>query len=348
MASPRVVGMDACYQRTQILNLILIGVGVSLGVLGSGCRPDDKNRASSNVPTHVTEGVVARVAGVSIRREALEKEMLNLLARQGSTTAPPPEELRAKALENLVRFEVLHAKAVAAGLDKDPEAVERFRKWVVQRYENQHAPNPNQQPKPTEDAIRQFYSRNSSRFTQPAKVQVALLLIKVPKKAAPEKRETVMNRLQAMRTTAERLPVEQGFGDLARQHSEDAASRYQGGDQGWMVESALETLLGKPAIAAVSDLKEPGSVTGILEHPEGLCLLRLIRKAPASPQPLEAVRERIVWELSHLQAQEAREAFYTQEKNGVAVEVFPSAVEAVSIPSHPSTGTASPPRPPGG
>lgn len=281
---------------------------------------------------------MALVAGREIRREALEREIARELARHPA----PASQVRTQALENLIRFEVLFARAQAAGLDKDPEAQEKFRRWVVSRYEAQAGPNPDKSPSPSEESIRKFYETHATKFTQPAKVRVAVLLMKVPRKADPDRRAAARSRMEALRASDPMPPVEKGFGDLARAHSEDSASRYQGGDQGWMTPDQLKAAWGGDATGALEALKEPGQITAVLEHPEGFCLLRLMDRKPPVIEPLAAVRERISWELRKQQEADSQAEFHRNAREGISVEVHRDRLESIPVPTLPPAPTAPP------
>ena len=318
-----------CFVTETLSFVRLLVVSVSVALLLPACSPSQP--VQTPAPSTNSVGKVARVGNQWIGQDALEREMgAEMVRRPG-----PASQVRTQALESLIQFEVLYARAQAAGMDKDAESIQKFRRWVVSRYETHAGPNLDKLSPPSDDAIRAYYEAHLEKFEQPAKVRTAILSVKVPRKADTERRNSARSRLEALRVLENLPSVEKGFGDLARIHSEDAPSRYRGGDQGWQTPSQVKAHWGEAVAVTLDELKEPGQLSAVVEHPEGFCLVRLMERKPASQETLASVRDRISWALRKQQELEAQAAFQKSARDGLSIEVFPEAVEAVAVPPEP-------------
>ena len=75
------------------------------------------------------------------------------------------------------------------------------------------------------------------------------------------------------------------FAELARKESQDAGSAANGGDLGWQQKGALPGSLDKAAFGLNKD-----QVSGVVESPSGLHILKLTEIQPAAIKPLAEVR----------------------------------------------------------
>ncbi len=285
---------------------------------GSGCR--DRASSTAAAPFGEAPPIVAQVGSNVITTEALQKEM----ARRGRAAGKRIQsaaELEA-VLEEMIRFETIFARAAAAGYDQDPEMQQRFRRMVVAKYQEDRLPGGDHAVVPKDAEIAASYQRQIAEFTQPGKVRVAMIFQKVSAKAAEEKQAEAWQRAGQLRELAVREATQQaGFGDLARQHSDDAATRYQGGNCGWVDRGKTDYPWPQPVVDAMFALAKPGDISPVVRAADGLYLLRLIEAREPAPLPLEKVRDRIAWQLGKQAAETRRQEFYARQKEGLSIKV---------------------------
>ena len=82
---------------------------------------------------------------------------------------------------------------------------------------------------------------------------------------------------------------------MAQNHSEDQASRYRGGDIGWLTVGDTNAPWDPAMLAAVSKLAQPGDLAPVVSTPEAFYLVKLVERQPASVRPLEAVKDGIAY-----------------------------------------------------
>jgi peptidyl-prolyl cis-trans isomerase SurA len=108
------------------------------------------------------------------------------------------------------------------------------------------------------------------------------------------------------------MRVHQGedFATLAQNYSEDANTAPNGGDLGFVGESALEKV--NPELRRVILDMTPGQVSPVLHTPEGYRIIKLISKEPAGQRQLSdpRVQEEIRQGLFQAKEQVLRSAFY--------------------------------------
>lgn len=298
----------------QVLGLIAV-------IVAPGCRP----------PTgpEITDAV-AWVEGVPIRHAELEAEIQRRPPAQPSLS---DAELRDSVLADLIRHRALLHRARTEGLDQDPETRRRIERLIASIYLEKHRPDPDQIPTPTDEEIRQSYDQKRAEFATPERIRVGLIHLRGSPKASTEK-------AHELRQTAERLradldPTAGGtalFADLARQHSDDRTSRYQGGDIGWVELGRKNPPWPEPVVQAMSRLQSAGDLSPVIETPSGCYLLKLLAREGVGVRPLEAVRDEVIHRLQVARKAALTERFENDLKAGLQVQVVPDAVARVEVP----------------
>ncbi len=121
---------------------------------------------------------------------------------------------------------------------------------------------------------------------------------------------------------AARLNAKEDFGRLAQSYSEDPASAPNGGDLGFVPESALEKA--NPELRKMVMSLPPGGVSGIIHTQEGYRILKVISKEPAGQRDLSdpRVASTIREGLRNRKDQLLRAAYYEVQKNASKVENY--------------------------
>ena len=200
------------------------GIALAATTFLIGCREEKPLTASAPVLEFV-----ATVGGITISRDELAEA---LAKRMKSLGGEPAAALKQQVLDELIREKVLLNKARAAGLDRDPELVRRWERMVVAKYEAPHKPDADKQRAPSSAEVEQFYQEHAAEYQRLERIRVALIQVKGSAKATEEKRAELRARAEKILALAQ--APDANFAELARLHSEDRATRYSGGDGGWM------------------------------------------------------------------------------------------------------------------
>ena len=288
-------------------------------------------------------GSSARLAGVArvgerVLTEADFTAMLQQRARRTGETAPSREEQQA-LLEEWIRSEAIYSKALASGFSRRPEIEAAIRNLVVSKFQEEQL-----KKLPTSvnaSALETYYRQNPSLFTVPAAVKGALIFLR----ASPK---MMLDNLAQRRADAERIRQRalagEDFTTLAAKYSEDQATRYVGGETGWLSENPSRSTGQLPHVAiALLSATKPGEILPLLETAGGIYVLKLLEQRPATRQPLSQVRDVIRQQLVRAEEQARQQTWLTEMKAGVPVEINRALFERLTAP-HP---VSAPPALPG-
>lgn len=306
-------------------------VALLLGVTGLCLACRDAKIPEVAPSTHA----VAVVAGAEISVPMLQAE----LARQFQPAATPPTLAQKQAaLETLIQTEALHAKAQATGFAQSPEMAARIKQLIVTQF--REAQFPAARPLPTDQEVEKYYRANQDRYARPAAVRGAAIFLATPAHATPEKQLEFRQRAEAVWAEAQTAPTDAEFADVVRRHSEDQASRYRGGDLGWLNPGDARN----PALTeALFAVEKSGQVAPLIRTTHGYFIAKLLERTEAGLQPLAEVSEAIRYQLTRQQAEQAEVEFRAATTQGLSIAINQALLESVTVPDK----KVSPPRTPG-
>src|SRR5581483_12472103 len=294
----------------------------------------------------VSKDVAATVNGRAITYSELDRA----LAAQFSNSSPKTSEdqrtqIRLKALRTLIDNEILLQRAEKEGLlasDGDVDA--KFNEFKAPYTQEQFQKLLDQQKMSVTDLkaqirrglsvqklinkeigshisisdaeVASFYNANKASFNLPEnKVRLAQILVTSNpdpnvnnlKNDKAENDQQARNKIQMLE-----LRIRQGedFATLAQNYSEDANTAPNGGDLGFVPESALDKA--NPELRKLILSMTPGQVSPMIHTPEGYRIIKLISKEPAGQRELSdpRVQEEIRQGLFQGKEQVLRAAFY--------------------------------------
>jgi parvulin-like peptidyl-prolyl isomerase len=320
--------------RTLFPLLASISVGVGLGV--AACRREEP---SAPLPSKA----VAVIDGTIISPEGLVEE----IGRQGYTNAW--DSAVESCLEEMIRFEVVYAKAKQEGFDKSPKVQASIRssrptgvptetsqavqapaikQIVVDRFLETHL-GLDATKLPISDAeIQAYFRKNPDEFSTPPQAHGSIIFVRVSPDSSPEQRETLKKRAESIRAAAIEQRDPKVFASLARQHSDDPTSRSVDGDMGWVRRDAANQWP-ESVVRVLFELKDPGDVSPVVTTPDGFHVVRLIKYRPASVAQWTEVRERIRSRLAEKKEEERANQFFASLKAGVRIQINRPLVDAI-------------------
>ncbi len=166
-------------------------------------------------------------------------------------------------------------KARELGLDQDPELRRQWENLLIGRLRETEIESKLRALSVTDDEIRDYFQRNQSAYSRPAQLHLALLFLSVPASADDETRAAIRQRMEAARALASELPeTTRGFGAHAMTYSEEATSRFKGGDIGWLEAGASAYRWPDEVVKVGFALKENGDLSEVIETQKGFYLLK--------------------------------------------------------------------------
>jgi len=244
---------------------------------------------------------------------------------------------REQVLEELINRAALLETARREGVDQDPEIAAEIERLMIARLRETKLQPQMQSLSVSDEELKAYYdAHRETKFTEAARVRAAVLWFDA--QGQEPLVERFRPRLQAVRdqvlADAAAFPVTGGFGELAIANSEHRASRYKGGDLGWLTESdasfAGSDGWGGAVRAIAKSLSAPGDVSELVERPEGLFMVRLIERRPAEVTDFANVKEQIKKELLAERRKELDERFQTDARAQLAIQRDAAALAALS------------------
>jgi len=296
----------------SIFCFFLLGVGA--------CRNEKKSLPSD---------VIATVAEVPITVKAFQGEMVR---RRSHIDALEQKEA---LLDQMVRSRTLYVAAQKEGYSQDPEILARLRQLIAGKYKQDKLDPQLEKITISDQEIEVYYTQHQTDFTTPKKVRAAIIYLALPHKASEETKTQLAQRVEAARTEALALdPETSTFGSVAVTYSDDQATRYRGGDIGWLSEGAVNKNSRRPEkiIEAIFSLTEPGQVSPIITTTEGYYLAKLVEVRQSTPQPLTQVKDRIRYTLLRQKKERIEAEFYEKLKKKIPVQINKSLLPKIKSP----------------
>lgn len=212
-------------------------------------------------------------------------------ARGGRASPGSGAELRAR-LEAMVLEHSLVAVARAAGYEQRPEVRRSLDRLLAAQYRAAELEPRLAAATVADGEVERYYAEHPDEFLVPRRVRGAVVLVAVPPRADARarraRREVAERALDAARGLPATAP---GFGQVAVTTSDDRATRYRGGETGWVAEAEMASRWGAEAARALFALEKPGELGPVVESAQGFLLVKLLEDRPAAARPLAEVRE---------------------------------------------------------
>lgn len=312
--------LQACMKKMRSL------LWICVGCMAVSCS--QSARQKSGAQAEVDARVVAAVDGHSITVADLQAELMRRYRGKslGALTASDRDALLQQMLQN----QSAYARAVAEGFDEAPQIQRQVRELIVSRYLEGRMAN-SSVPEIQESDIQQYYEAHASEFAIPERVHFAVIKIGVSPKATETKRSEAFARAQAILEQARGSGEKATFEALARAHSEDQATRYQGGDAGWVSRDKPDRW-DVAVVAAAFQLEKPGEVSPVVSTPDAFYVVKMIDRSSAARRPLAEVKTAIAYQLGILNREKAQSQFFENLKSGQRIEINRPLLESLSAP----------------
>ncbi|MGB3418213.1 MAG: peptidylprolyl isomerase [Mesorhizobium sp.] len=252
-----------------------VGLGFVLGLATLSLSPAFAQEAAPAAPAEAAApadpaAVVATVNGKNITEADLslaEGELSQQFAQL------PPEQRRAAALSAAIEIKVLADKAVADGLDKDPEFQRRVA-FLQQRALHGEMVEKEVVGKITDDELRARYDKEIAAQPPVNEVHARHILVKTKEEA-----EKIIKELDGGAD----------FQKLANEHTSDPSGKTNGGDLGYFGPGQMVPEFDKAAqaLAVGAYTKEP------VQTQFGWHVIKVEDKRAKQPPAFDAVKENV-------------------------------------------------------
>lgn len=309
--------------RSRLIPLL----GLSCLILLVACgRQKEEPAAESNVPP------LARVGDAVVTVEDFNFEVSRRL-EQGRPVSNAED-----VLQDLILRQAMLQKASESGVLDDPIAKREIENQMLSQWLEQSLQAEKQNIRVTDEELSREYEENMASFSRPAMVRMAVLMRKVNPSDGEETIESLRAELVEAKerylanpgevTREGRLP---GFGEIAVNATEDAVSRYRGGDMGWIQEGMSHSRIPSQVLQAGFSL-EPGSVSDVIVVEDGLYVVLNSGRREAQVVPFEEAKTSLRRPLLRKKQDAVEHSFKSNLLASVAVDVNTAKVSELKIP----------------
>ncbi len=279
----------------------------------------------SGLPKEHQGKVAARIGDLTITLKEFERRLSEQApyarARYGSI------ERKKEFLDNLVRFEVLAAEAAQRGYDRDPDVVQQMKQTMVRKLMSREVQGLVKLADVTDEEMRQYYEEHSDNYHKPEQVRVSQILV------SDEARAKKVHADLVKRVNADRRNYRKVFADVARQSSEDAATKARGGDLRFFAKTEEGGTQGKAVSDAAFAIKKVGDVTLPFQDEAGWHILLLTGRKNRYDRTFEQVKRQIQNRIYRKKKREATDKYVADLKARARVEVHEDVLELVKVDS---------------
>ncbi|CAB3888112.1 MAG: SurA N-terminal domain-containing protein [Achromobacter mucicolens] len=135
-----------------------------------------------------------------------------------------------------------------------------------------------------------YYEQNKNRFGQPERRRASHIFIELPSGGSEDARKAARAKAEDIAKQAAADPGK--FAELAAKNSQDSGSAAKGGDLGWIAPGSQAGPLDKAIFGLAAN-----QVSGVVESPFGLHILKVTEISPAAIKPLAEVKDQITAEV---------------------------------------------------
>lgn len=274
-------------------------------------------------------------------RQILTEDLLREAERRQKARQRVPD--KAALLEQMVEQEAMLARARALGVDQDPQTRREIALLLVSKLRDRELGPRLKTVEVTAEEVEAAYRADIAKYTRPAKVRLAALVLKGDPASSAAKRDELQARLEDARRQVLAQPpaggrgaAATGFGALAVNYSDDPATRHRGGDLGWVDPGNYELRWPRPVLEAGYRLAK-GEVSEVLAVGSDFYLVTKSDERPESVTPLADVQAALRQTLLTQKRRQIETAFEQELLSQIGVTLHAQNLANVTLPEPPPT-----------
>lgn len=321
---------------TQAVSL-LVGLGIGWGVAQWSAGREAAPSEAAPVDW------VARIGDDYISAAEFEAEMKR---RGGTRPGLFQDDVQKRALlDDMLLQRALVAAARQAGLDQQPETRRSIEQLLTSQFLQDTLRKEQKGVSVEEAEIKAYFDANAASYAVPARRRVAMIRIAVAPDADDATWQAAEKRAgEALRKAKAQAASTVHFGALAREYSEDQASRYRGGVIGWITDGRTEGYRHDARLLeAAFALTNAGDYSGVVRGTDGVYVARLVEVQARQERAYEQLRAGLEQRLMQERLLGIERAFRERTLDAAAIEVHESRLAKIQPPGPPASGEPSAP-----
>ncbi len=219
-------------------------------------------------------------------------------------------------VEQIVRMEAFALAARDEKMDKTEEVREKLdesaKSVLSQFYLQKTCPTP---PDPAPEEIEAYYKAHEELFRRGDMVRARHILIQVPEDAGED---AVNQAMEKAKTVRKQVDSGESFWKLAREFSDDPATKFKGGDLGYFIRERME----KPFSDAAFSMKK-GETSDPVRSVHGFHIIQVEDRRSGEKQELTAAAPRIRAMMIQEKQRACVEKTFEDLKEKYRIEIMP-------------------------
>jgi peptidyl-prolyl cis-trans isomerase C len=311
----------------------LAATGIALAILTAACKPTPPGAQKTGPAVAQGDGITVTADEYKARLEEQSP-----FVRQRFTTLERKKEF----LDNLIRFELLAKAAEKEGLANDPDVQLTLRKVMVQKLVQKKFSEGDASKEVSDADAQKYYDDHKDEFQKPAKVRLDGVLVAATDKDHAAKAAQAKKLFAQLKAGEKKNPsgALAALQALARQSSDDAATKANGGDLGFKSKDDFAKQGGASFADAAFQLRN--DETAMLDSTQGLWIVRVMSRQDEMNRPFEQVKGQIQTRLFREKRTKEFDEYVKKLREEAGVKVDDAELEKVVV------STAGAPGAPGG
>jgi peptidyl-prolyl cis-trans isomerase C len=279
--------------------------------------------------------VVAKGGGIVITADELKArldEQSPMIRARFATV-----ERKKEFLDNMIRFELLASAAEKNGLANDPDVQLTMKKVMVSKYYQKFFQEADAAKSVPEADQKKYYDDHPDEFHRPLRVHAARVFLKSDAGSPDRAKKAVEATKLLAKLQVEEKKNPGAFTVIARESSDDAATKATGGDLSFKSQDELEKGYGKELAEAVMKLKDNETAGAVVESPQGFQLVHVYGRQVEMNRSFDEVKGQIATRLSAQRRTKDFDDYVKKLRAEANVTIDEAALEKVPV-----TGVGSP------
>lgn len=254
----------------------------------------------------------------------------------GLNAANLTEQQKLYVLNGMIEREVQIAAARLAGYETELTIVAAVENLLINKLRSEQLDKLLADITISQADVENYFQQNLQKYTTPAMTRLAIIRLSLSSQANSDKQAEVKARAEQAYALALKLPYSvHGFGSLAAKYSDHQATRYAGGDLGWIQNDNSSKQIDDAVLAAMTNLNETDKMAPLVKGADGYYLVKLLGSRALKQQSLEQVGSNIqrILEREKRKSVEA-DWLLSLRKNIEPVEVNQAVLAGIQIPAN--------------
>jgi parvulin-like peptidyl-prolyl isomerase len=255
---------------------------------------------------------------------------------KGLNAANLTEQQKLYVLNDMIEREVQIAVARLAGYETELTIVAAVENLLINKLRSEQLDKLLADITISQADVENYFQQNLQKYTTPAMTRLAIVRLSLSSQANSDKQADVKARAEQAYALALKLPYSvHGFGSLAAKYSDHQATRYAGGDLGWIKNDNSNKQIDDAVVAAMTNLNETDKMAPLVKGADGYYLVKLLDRRALKQQSLEQVGSNIqrILEREKRKSVEA-DWLLSLRKNIEPVEVNQAVLAGIQIPAN--------------